>query len=120
MNQRHFGNQAETFVAQQLQKQGFQIIARNYQKQYGEIDIIAQKDDTIAFVEVKVRRSTIFPMGELVPYAKQHKIALVAKEYIVQQRIIDKICRFDVALVTQNPNLSFSLSYIPNAFSAKQ
>ena len=52
---RAFGDQAEDYVAQELTSQGFTIRERNYQKQYGEIDIIAHKADTLVFIEVKVR-----------------------------------------------------------------
>ena len=47
------GKEGELLVTQHLQKQGYKIIAQNYRKPFGEVDVIAQKDDTIAFVEVK-------------------------------------------------------------------
>jgi putative endonuclease len=110
-----FGNQAEHFVAQELERKGFVIVARNYKKFYGEIDVIAQKKELLVFVEVKVRRSGIEYMAELVPYSKQHKIGLVARTYITQFQITDKICRFDVALVVADDK-GFQLNYIENAF----
>ena len=36
-----------------LEKKGFRILARNYQKKWGELDIIATKDDVLDFFEVK-------------------------------------------------------------------
>lgn len=114
-NQRLFGDQAEAFVAQELCKQGFTICKQNYQKMYGEIDIIAQKDDLLIFVEVKVRQHEYGTMHDLVTYSKQKKIGLVAKEYICRNRIENKICRFDVALVQINNNQQ-QLTYIADAF----
>lgn len=116
MNQRtQFGNEAELFVARELERQGFVITARNYKKFYGEIDVIAQKKDLLVFVEVKVRRAGLEHMAELVPYAKQHKIGLVARTYMTQFQVNDKYCRFDVALVFAG-NSGFQLQYIENAF----
>ncbi|MBY0538446.1 YraN family protein [Patescibacteria group bacterium] len=47
------GNQGELLIADYLRKQGYAIIGMNYRKQWGEIDVIAQKDDKVHFVEVK-------------------------------------------------------------------
>jgi putative endonuclease len=110
-----FGDQAEIFVAQELCKQGFTICKKNYQKPYGEIDIIAQKDDLLVFVEVKARHHEYGTMHDLITPSKQKKIGLVAKEYICRNQIENKICRFDIALV-QSINNQHSLTYITDAF----
>lgn len=113
---RSSGDLAENFVATELQKEGYKIIARNYLKPYGEIDIIAQKGDVLAFVEVKMRRSNTIPMHEIITYSKQKKIVMVAKEYIGRNRVYDKVCRFDAALVFADAQDRYQLTYIPNAF----
>lgn len=112
---RQLGDSAEDFVAQKLIKQGFTICERNYQKMYGEIDIIARKNDLLVFVEVKMRTHNITLMYELITPKKQKKIALVAREYISCNTITDKVCRFDVALLTMQQE-QFILDYIPDAF----
>ena len=115
-NRRAFGDQAEDYVAKELTSQEFTIRERNYQKRYGEIDIIAHKTDTLIFVEVKVRMHDYVSMYEIITLPKQHKIGLVAQEYISRNNIEDKICRFDVALVQINDTGSFCMTYIPDAF----
>ena len=55
MNQREKGLWGEQFAADWLQNHGYEILARNWRKGHGEIDIIARKEDIIAFVEVKLR-----------------------------------------------------------------
>jgi putative endonuclease len=117
MNQdkKSFGDQAEAFVAEELCNQGFIICERNYQKPYGEIDIIAEKNDLMIFVEVKVRQHEYGTMHDLVTPSKQKKIGLVAREYIARHRIENRICRFDVALMQIN-NDQRLLTYIPHAF----
>jgi putative endonuclease len=116
MNKRTFGNKAEVFVVQHLKNQGYTIVERNYQKLYGEIDIIAQKDDIYAFVEVKLRRLSPVPIQASIPWPKQRKIILVARQYIAQNRLVNFVCRFDAALVQIDDNDQMNLQYIENAF----
>lgn len=47
------GRIGEGAAAEFLQRKGFKILIRNYRKPWGEIDIIAEKDDIVRFVEVK-------------------------------------------------------------------
>ena len=112
-NKKTVGNEGEQLVVNQLEKQGFTIAARNYAKQYGEIDIIAQKDDLLAFIEVKNRYNPLFDMTELIPRSKQKKLIAVAKAFLARHHTQNVTCRFDVALVTG----SDQIEYIENAFT---
>ena len=113
---RKTGQEGEQFIAKQLIERGFTILAQNYRKPYGEIDLIARKKELLIFVEVKTRRGTSPDLTFLVPPSKQRKIGLVAREYLSSHDIDNMICRFDVALViTQQGNTS--ISYIANAFT---
>ena len=47
------GNRAETVAATFLENKGYRILERNYRKPWGEIDIIAKRDEVVVFVEVK-------------------------------------------------------------------
>ena len=115
---RMVGNNGEQETARWLSSQGFRIYERNYRTRQGEIDIIAEKDNTVCFIEVKARRHNYFHLSELITPTKQHKIVQTAIHYIATQpHIIDKIYRFDVALVEGNvPDLH--ITYIPHAFNA--
>lgn len=114
---RLLGNEGEEAVARHLKENGFTIIARNYSRPYGEIDLIARKKDLIAFIEVKTRRSaSFFDMSELIGHSKQRKIITVAKQYLAQHTKNDTECRFDIALVTHSP-VGADVCYIPNAFT---
>lgn len=55
MNTTYIGQKAETAAAMYLEMRGYAIIERNFRRPRCEIDIIARKDDTIYFVEVKYR-----------------------------------------------------------------
>lgn len=53
LNKRNIGNIGEDIACRYLQGRGFTIVTRNYLRKWGEIDIIAQKDNLLHFIEVK-------------------------------------------------------------------
>lgn len=111
------GNTGEKVVALFLQNKNFKIIAQNYRTKLGEIDLIAQKDELIVFVEVKTRKKEYFPISTVVTLGKQKKMGKTAKFFILQNNIdiSEKICRFDVATVIFDEQ-DFKIEYIENAF----
>ncbi|MCI8336754.1 MAG: YraN family protein [Peptococcaceae bacterium] len=82
-NNKKTGNHGEDIAAAALEEQGYTIVARNYRKRYGEIDIIAQKGKTLYFVEVKTRKDAAYgnPLESVTP-GKQRKIYRVAEAYL--------------------------------------
>lgn len=116
-----FGQQSEQVVINFLKNQNFSIVAHNFQKFFGEIDIIACKDDKLLFVEVKARKNSKVSLHDLVPYAKQQKIIKVARCFIAQHASLaeNKILRFDVALLHCKDGQKPELTYIENAFGAQ-
>ncbi len=113
------GNQGEEHVALYLMQQGFVIRERNYKKFYGEIDLIAQKNSLLIFVEVKTRKTAYFELSQLITLSKQQKIIKTAEAYIVQHQFSDIVFRFDVALL-EGIGENTQLRYIPNAFTKKE
>lgn len=51
------GRKAEAAVAEHLKAQGYKILEHNWRTRWCEIDVVAQKDSAVYFVEVKYRRS---------------------------------------------------------------
>lgn len=49
------GDQGETIAQAYLQKEGYTILGKNMTSRYGEIDLVAQKNDQLFFVEVRRR-----------------------------------------------------------------
>ncbi len=120
MNIGKIGQDGEKRVAEFLRRRSFSVIKRNYQCRYGEIDIIAENNEYILFVEVKTRKENALISGiDAVDFKKQQKIILSAQDYIVKTAS-EKQPRFDVAEVTvfekADKNAGFSLKYIENAF----
>ncbi len=111
------GNSGEDFVAEYLKKKGYIISARNYRCKFGEIDVIAENDDEILFVEVKTRaeNSKVRPY-EYVNTPKQQKIITTANIYLKHNGFGLKP-RFDVAEVFTSQDGSMRLNYFENAFS---
>jgi len=115
-SRRKFGEKSESIAASYLKKQGYKIIEQNYRTKLGEIDIIAKDKDTIAFVEVKARRSGQFgnPKWAVTP-KKQRKISMVALQYLKTNGQSNVKARFDVVSIISshdNPNIEI----VKNAF----
>ncbi|MBE6779454.1 MAG: YraN family protein [Clostridia bacterium] len=120
MNVGEVGIQGEKRVAHFLRQRGFNVIKRNYQCRFGEIDIIAENGEYILFVEVKTRKQNALISGvEAVDSHKQSRITLSAQDYI-SKTLCEKQPRFDVAEVTvcekSDGSVGYSLKYIENAF----
>ena len=95
-----------------LKENNYKILIINYKCKLGEIDIIAQKDDVLVFVEVKARTTLKFGLPrESVTAYKQHKIKMVASYYLQKTKQFNKVCRFDVIEI-----LGDKINHIQNAF----
>ena len=77
------GKKGEDLACRYLKEQGYRILDRNVRYKMGEIDIVAQIDDTICFVEVKARTRTDYGMPrDAVDVRKQHKLIRCAQLYL--------------------------------------
>lgn len=100
-NRRRLGSVYEERAAAYLQKQGYQILERNFRCRLGEIDLIAEDCGTLVFLEVKYRKSGRYGSpAEAVTPAKQRTICRVADFYRMSRRVPEsKGCRFDVVAI---------------------
>jgi putative endonuclease len=114
---RLLGDKGENAVVDWLIKNAFIIIARNYCTRMGEVDIIAQRGEVVAFIEVKTRASNYFPISNTVSYTKQKRIIKAAMYFVMHNKIRDKVLRFDVATVTKNVCVGYNVTLIENAFT---
>ena len=114
------GDIGEDFAAEFLISQKYKIIARNFRIQRAEIDIIAEIDKIIVFIEVKTRTSNKFGRpAEAVTNTKQKSIITAAMGFLQQNDLFDRACRFDVVEVFANNSDNFAnwrINHIENAF----
>ncbi len=83
MNTTSLGRQAEEAVAEYLKKQGYKILDRNWRTRWCEIDIIAQKNNSVYFVEVKYRvTNNQGDPAEYVTAAKLNQMAFAAQYWV--------------------------------------
>ena len=117
---KNVGDMGEREAVKFLKKKGYKILETNFKTKFGEIDIIAKKDEYICFVEVKTRSTDEFgEPREAVDNRKQHKITSVAKYYIMNHD--DVLCRFDVIEVRYNKETKkiTEINHIEDAFWSK-
>lgn len=91
------GDFGENLAQDFLNNKGYEIIATNFRSSTGEIDIIAQHNDILIFIEVKSRFNSNygFPV-EAVNYIKYKKLLNTAKYYLYKNKITNYFIRFDV------------------------
>ena len=94
------GSAGELSAYRYLRQHGYKIVARNYRKRFGEVDLIGWDGDTLAFIEVKCRTShTRGRPQEAVHRGKQRQICRVAREYRSRNRLHDINYRFDIVSI---------------------
>ena len=116
-NQR-LGQLGERIAERWLVKHGYRILARRFRNGHRDIDLIAQRDATIAFVEVKARKGSEFgdPV-EAVHHRKQRELARSARVWIDRHGRAGEMYQFDVVgvLVAES---RVQVKHVTNAFRA--
>ena len=113
----NFGKKGEQLAIELLRKKGCQIKAVNWRYQRFEIDIVAETDTEIIFVEVKSRGTSYFGNPEEFLSRGQQKRIIEAAHQYFEQNDIDKEGRFDVISVLRE-NGQLKVEHIDDAFSA--
>ena len=113
------GARAEELCAELLRKSGLRVLARNWRCRRGEIDLVAEDDGTLVFVEVRYRRDQRFGgAAESVTAAKQARLIAAARLYLLRQPDArsEWVCRFDVLLLDSLE--AGRIQWLRNAFTA--
>ena len=115
------GKLGEDYAAKFLEAKGYSIVTRNFRIRSAEIDIIAQLDDVIVFVEVKARSNIRHGLpSEAVTLRKQKKIIEAASIFLQDENFSDYACRFDVLEVYLSGEHVETINHIENAFEVVQ
>ena len=108
---KRLGARGEGKARRYLKKSGYKILESNYKNPFGEVDIIAQKEDVIAFIEVKTRLSDKFGQPSEAVTESRKKKYISAANYYFAGREIDVTVRFDIIEILCN-----NINHIENAF----
>ena len=109
------GKLGEELAVDFLQQNGYDILETNWTFQKAEVDIIAQKENILAIIEVKTRSSIEFGLPQ--DFVKPKKIQLLVKavnEYVIANDLEVEV-RFDIVAIYKEGN-EFKLEHIENAF----
>ena len=100
-----------------LQRRGYSLVLRNYRRRGGEIDLILRQDETLVFVEVKLRRGTGYgdPLEAVTP-RKQATIRVVAEQYLAEEEPGFSEVRFDVIGILADNESAPRIQHIKDAF----
>jgi putative endonuclease len=103
-------------VAAYLQRLGWRILARNWRFHRKELDIVAERDGMIVFVEVKARAASGWgsPLEAISP-AKRRELTLAVRGWIAAHGRGDQIYRFDAAVIVNGPRRT-TLEYVEDAW----
>jgi putative endonuclease len=108
------GKWGEDRAVRELEGRGYAIVARRYRTRHGEIDIVADHEGTLVFVEVKVRESDeCGSAAEAVTPRKQRRLASMAVDYLARNHVTNRPCRFDVVAID-----GLTVTVYPAAFDA--
>lgn len=112
---REWGKQAEQIAYEWLLTRGYLIRERNWR--HGntiEIDIIAERDDTIIFIEVKARKGNVVSPTDAVDNKKIQKMCRGGDIYLSRFQHLYKY-RFDIVTVTGSPD-QYTVNHLQDAF----
>lgn len=95
----------EDLAANYLSKKGYTILLRNFHTRWAELDIIATKDTTVVFVEVKTRTSTAFGTpAEAVTFSKIQKLQRSIEIFYSKHPNLSRNMRLDVIAIILDKN----------------
>lgn len=110
------GQTGEAAAVRYIKKKKYKILELNHKNNLGEIDIIADDQGVITFIEVKTRSNHSFGHPkEAVTKSKQRKISMVALAWLKSKKKIDAKARFDVVSIISYKT-SMDIELVKNAF----
>ena len=114
-SRQNLGQSGEDIAAKFLSKSGYTLLARNYRRRCGEIDIIAKKGGDLIFVEVKTRSDDYHMHPRHAVTSEKQKSIIYAAENYLKRYNIDKESRFDIISIISNGK-TVEIEHIENAF----
>ncbi len=116
---RRRGSQGERSARSYLEGKGYRVLETNYRCPWGEVDIIAQKGQTLVFVEVRTRKGTKFgtPEESLTPQ-KLERLVATAQSYLQVRNPESQDWRIDLVSVILGQGNSIRIEHWENVVEA--
>lgn len=115
-NSQKFGKDGEELAKRYLVQRGYRIIACNWRYKKYEVDLVAEINRTIVFIEVKTRKNNTFGEPEVfVTRQKQNFLIAAAHQYMIENTI-DQEARFDIISIRMLNNNQI-VKHLEGAFS---
>lgn len=121
MSRRRLGDAGERFAARYLERQGWQVLDRQWRGEAGEIDLVALDGEVLVVVEVKTRRGARFGAAEeAVSAAKADRLLTLGAEYVMTHpEHAERLWRVDlVAITLDRHGVVERVTHIPDAYQA--
>lgn len=117
MSGKPLGDRGERLAAEHLERSGWAILHRNFRMGRKEIDLVAQRGEVVAFVEVKTRSGTGYghPL-EAITWKKRREIQQVAAAWIDRHGPPDATYRFDAVSVLLLPGAAPVVQHVEDAW----
>jgi putative endonuclease len=110
------GRAGEDLAVELYRRLGFRIVDRNFRCPSGEIDLVARRDGTLVFCEVKTRTTDRWgEPSEAVGPMKQARLRRLAGQWLAQRRPGPVQVRFDVVSVIVR-GARTDVTHVPDAF----
>lgn len=114
-NHNQLGKKGEQLAVDFLIENGYDIVERNYRFNKAEVDIIAQKEDVLAIIEVKTRSTTDFGNPQDFVKPKQIKNLVKAVDEYVTVNNLEVDVRFDIIAIVKEKK-QFNIEHLEDAF----
>jgi putative endonuclease len=112
------GQRAEQLCAEALERRGYRVRDRNWRTREGELDIVAENEDTVCFVEVRMRTTDAWgDPSSTVSRVKQQRVIRAALRYLQRRPSGQRMIRFDVMTVV-GQGKDAAVEHLPAAFDA--
>lgn len=109
------GKLGEDLACNYLIASGYTILERNWHHQKAEVDILAQKDNIVAVIEVKTRSDDYILSPKESVTRKKIKLLVNAVDFYIQSNQMDVEVRFDIIGIINSGN-NYSIEHLEDAF----
>lgn len=114
---KELGNWGEDLAVEYLISKGYKILIRNFRTSHGELDIVAEKNDFLLFVEVKTRTShSYFYPEDSVTRRKQMHLLQAAEQFLSSQNGKFVSWQFDVIAIDFDEQKKVHIEHFENVF----